>query len=139
MTTHDAADKDAERLFVYGTLAPGRPNAHVLAETDGVWEPATITGKLLEQGWGAALGYPVLVLDQHGDEIAGFLFTSGELPARWQELDEFEGVEYERVSAPVVTEDGTQVAAQVYVHRRSDAGPGRGLDREQDGIACEKR
>ena len=28
------------RLFVYGTLAPGRANAHVLADIPGTWEPA---------------------------------------------------------------------------------------------------
>lgn len=32
-----------EHLFVYGTLAPGRPNAHVLAEVPGTWRPATIS------------------------------------------------------------------------------------------------
>lgn len=38
------------RLFVYGTLAPGRPNAHVLAEVPGEWEPATVQGTLLQEG-----------------------------------------------------------------------------------------
>ena len=32
------------RLFVYGTLAPGRPNEHVLADVPGEWEPATVMG-----------------------------------------------------------------------------------------------
>ena len=27
-----------QRLFVYGTLAPGRPNEHVLSEIGGSWE-----------------------------------------------------------------------------------------------------
>ncbi len=31
-----------DRLFIYGTLAPGRPNEHVLAEVPGAWEPATV-------------------------------------------------------------------------------------------------
>lgn len=41
------------RLFVYGTLAPGRPNEHVLANLPGEWEPATVNGRLLQAGWGA--------------------------------------------------------------------------------------
>jgi gamma-glutamylcyclotransferase (GGCT)/AIG2-like uncharacterized protein YtfP len=31
-----------DRLFVYGTLAPGRPNEHVLADLGGTWEPAYV-------------------------------------------------------------------------------------------------
>lgn len=31
-----------EYLFVYGTLAPGRPNAHVSGNVPGAWEPATV-------------------------------------------------------------------------------------------------
>jgi len=45
-----------ERLFVYGTLAPGRPNEHILADVPGSWEPARVTGTLREEGWGAAMG-----------------------------------------------------------------------------------
>ena len=44
-----------DRLFVYGTLAPGRPNEHILADVAGEWEPASVTGRLLEEGWGAAV------------------------------------------------------------------------------------
>jgi|GEM_PF-3969694 len=40
----------------YGTLAPGRPNEHVLVEVPGHWEPATVKGTLLQEGWGAADG-----------------------------------------------------------------------------------
>ena len=64
------------RLFVYGTLAPGRPNAHVLADVPGKWEPATTTGTLVPEGWGAAAGYPGIILDEHGGIVPGFLFSS---------------------------------------------------------------
>jgi gamma-glutamylcyclotransferase (GGCT)/AIG2-like uncharacterized protein YtfP len=40
-----------ERLFVYGTLAPGRPNEHVLSEIGGTWEAAIVTGTLRQEGW----------------------------------------------------------------------------------------
>ena len=79
------------RLFVYGTLAPGRPNAHVLADVPGQWEPATVTGTLRQQGWGAEVGYPGIVLDARGGEVEGFLFSSEHLAECWARLDAFEG------------------------------------------------
>ena len=45
-------------LAVYGTLAPGRPNHHVLAPLGGAWTDGLIEGDLIPLGWGAALGYP---------------------------------------------------------------------------------
>ena len=81
-----------DRLFVYGTLAPGRPSQHVLAGVPGTWEPATVRGTLLQEGWGAAVGYPGIVLDEIGDRVRGFIFSSEELAAHWARLDEFEAV-----------------------------------------------
>ena len=83
-----------QRLFVYGTLAPGRANEHILADVPGQWEPASVSGRLLEQGWGAAVGYPGLVLDQQGSEVRGFLFSSEALAEQWARLDQFEGPGY---------------------------------------------
>lgn len=102
------------RLFVYGTLAPGRPNEHVLADVPGEWEPATVTGTLLQEGWGAAAGYPGIVLDEHGGEVKGFLFNSEGLAEHWARLDEFEGEGYERVLTTVKLKDGTAVDAYIY-------------------------
>ena len=105
------------RLFVYGSLAPGRPNAHVLDQVPGTWEPATIRGLLRQEGWGAAIGYPGIVLDEQGDEIAGLVFSSETLDAHWQRLDRFEGEGYQRVSVSATLEDGSVVQAQVYALR----------------------
>jgi gamma-glutamylcyclotransferase (GGCT)/AIG2-like uncharacterized protein YtfP len=102
------------RLFVYGTLAPGRPNAHVLADVPGKWEPATVIGKLFQEGWGAAAGYPGIVLDERGGEIEGLLFSSDELAEQWARLDEFEGEGYERVVTKAKLKDGSVVPAYVY-------------------------
>ena len=102
------------RLFVYGTLAPGRPNEHVLADVPGEWEPATVTGRLLQEGWGAAAGYPGIVLDGHGGEVKGFLFSSASLAEHWARLDEFEGEGYDRVLTSVKLPDGTAVEAYIY-------------------------
>ncbi len=103
-----------QRLFVYGTLAPGRPNEHVLGEIGGSWEAATVTGTLRQEGWGAAMGYPGIVLDQHGDEIQGFLFSSEKLSDHWARLDEFEGKPYERVMTVVKLNDNRTVEAYIY-------------------------
>jgi gamma-glutamylcyclotransferase (GGCT)/AIG2-like uncharacterized protein YtfP len=102
------------RLFVYGTLAPGRANAHVLAPVPGTWEPASVTGTLFAEGWGAAAGYPGLVLSSDGDRVDGLLFTSGALDSHWERLDAFEGDGYRRVSTTVTRQDGTTVDAFVY-------------------------
>lgn len=110
-----------ERLFVYGTLAPGRPNQHVLAEVPGTWEPASVRGTLLAEGWGAAIGYPGIVLDADGDEVHGQLFSSEALHAHWDRLDAFEGEGYERVLVAVRRQDGALVEAWIY--RLSDPRP----------------
>lgn len=102
------------RLFVYGSLAPGRPNAHVLAGVPGTWEPAMIRGVLRHEGWGAAMGYPGIVLDEQGDEIAGFVFSSEELGAHWARLDQFEGEGYVRLLIPAKLENGALVQAYIY-------------------------
>ncbi len=103
-----------ERLFVYGTLAPGRPNEHILASVPGTWEPASVTGTLREEGWGAALGFPGLDLDAQGETIKGFVFSSEQLAEHWARLDEFEGDAYRRILADVRLGDGQTVKAHLY-------------------------
>ena len=114
-----------DRLFVYGTLAPGRPNEHVLADVPGEWAPASVRGTLLQAGWGAAVGYPGIILDDHGGEIDGLVFSSDELAMHWPRLDEFEGDGYERVLTSAKLQDGTVVAAYIYkLSSRSSSGGG---------------
>jgi len=105
------------RLATYGTLAPGRPNHHQLAALNGVWSMGTIRGRLVEEGWGAALGYPALVLDAGGEAVGVHLFTSTDLPAHWARLDAFEGAEYRRSEVRVETGDGA-VSAWIYLAAR---------------------
>ncbi len=111
------------RLFVYGTLAPGRPNEHVLAEVPGKWEPAIVKGKLLQEGWGAAEGYPGIVLDESGSEVNGFLLTSAALSEHWVRLDMFEGDGYERVLTTAKLRDGSVVKAHIYELKGARAWP----------------
>lgn len=102
------------RVFIYGSLAPGKPNAHVLQPLGGEWQRGTVLGRLEQTGWGAAMGFPGLVLDSSGSAVDGWLLTSEALPKHWTELDEFEGEEYQRIPAQVRLEDGTVVEAWVY-------------------------
>jgi gamma-glutamylcyclotransferase (GGCT)/AIG2-like uncharacterized protein YtfP len=111
-------------LFVYGTLAPGRPNHHVLSDIAGVWEPATVRGHLLPEGWGAAVGFPGIVVDELGPEVNGLLFSSDGLDEHWDRLDEFEGDGYERVLIAAKRSDGTTETAYIYALRGLTAPPG---------------
>ena len=106
-----------ERLFVYGTLGPGRPNEHVLEAIGGSWEAATVKGALRQEGWGASMGYPGIDLDQNADEVEGFLFISENLSDHWEALDEFEGEAYERVLTKAKRKDGSTVGAYIYTLR----------------------
>jgi gamma-glutamylcyclotransferase (GGCT)/AIG2-like uncharacterized protein YtfP len=80
----------------------------------GSWETATVRGTLRQAGWGAAMGYPGIDLDEHGGQVDGFLFTSTNLPDHWESLDAFEGEAYERVLTKATRNDGTTVDAYVY-------------------------
>ncbi|MEL6223067.1 MAG: gamma-glutamylcyclotransferase [Cyanobacteria bacterium J06626_14] len=106
-----------DKLFTYGSLQPGGPNEHVLTTLGGEWSPATIKGNLVEAGWGAQMGYPGLVIDADGNDVHGHVFTSSRLSAKWVDLDEFEGEQYERVTASVTLLSGKHVQAYVYVLR----------------------
>jgi len=107
-----------ERLFVYGTLAPGRPNEQILGAIGGSWEPASVTGTLRWEGWGAAMGFPGIDLVTQGADVEGFLFSSEKLADHWAALDAFEGEAYARVLTPVTREDGSPVDAFIYVLKR---------------------
>jgi len=109
----------SDRHFVYGTLAPGRPNEHVLAGVPGEWEPATVRGDLHQDGWGAAAGFPAILLNEDGPEVRGHLFSSASLCEHWERLDDFEGEGYERALTTTVLRGGRTLAAYIYVLRRT--------------------
>ena len=109
--SHYRAD---ERLAVYGSLAPGRANAHILEPLEGSWFEGSVRGRLFRAGWGAAAGYPGIHLDPQGEEVAILLFCSRGLPAFWEQLDAFEGADYRRVQVEVTLARGERLAAQIY-------------------------
>ena len=80
-----------QHLFVYGTLGPNKPNAHILEAIAGTWNKGSVKGLLKEAGWGAELGFPGLMLSPDGQTIDGYMFSSEQLDTLWNSLDEFEG------------------------------------------------
>lgn len=103
-----------ESLFVYGTLCPGRENEEVLSCVGGEYEEATIRGIHYPDGWLEGFPYPGVTLDEQGEAIPGFIFTSPDLWQHWGRLDAFEGDHYERVRTIASTRDGRETPVFVY-------------------------
>jgi gamma-glutamylcyclotransferase (GGCT)/AIG2-like uncharacterized protein YtfP len=97
----DALYRISHTLAVYGTLAPGRPNHHVVAPLGGEWTDGLIEGDLLPLGWGAALGYLGFRPRAGGDAVAVQVLTAPLLATAWPALDRFEGPGYRRILVPV--------------------------------------
>jgi gamma-glutamylcyclotransferase (GGCT)/AIG2-like uncharacterized protein YtfP len=105
------------RLATYGTLGPGRPNHHHLADLAGRWLKGTVRGRLVAEGWGAAMGFPALALDPEGEAVEVDVLESPDLPGAWARLDAFEGREYRRIVTEVETAEG-RLEASIYVLAR---------------------
>ena len=103
-----------DKLIVYGTLAPGRPNEHILNPLNGVWQEASVRGLLHQKGWGAAMGYPGIQLDPNGSMVKGHLLLAAQLSYFWPTLDEFEGPAYQRVLTAVTLNNQEVVDAYIY-------------------------
>jgi gamma-glutamylcyclotransferase (GGCT)/AIG2-like uncharacterized protein YtfP len=108
--TRDAADAErrleaffrtSATLAVYGTLAPGQPNHHVVAPLGGEWTDGVIEGELFPVGWAAALGYRAFRPHPGGAAVAVKVLAAPALAAAWPELDRFEGPGYRRILVPV--------------------------------------
>ncbi len=67
------------------------------------------------EGWGADLGYPGIVLDNSANQVQGFIFNSEYVDSNWKLLDDFEGEEYERVPLQVTLNSGERVDSFIYV------------------------
>lgn len=109
----DALFRTRERLAVYGTLAPGQPNHHMVAPLRGEWTDGLIEGDLFPAGWGAALGYSAFRPREGGSAVAVKVLTAPLLATAWAALDRFEGPEYQRILVPVFSaEHGPGVAGE---------------------------
>lgn len=103
-------------LAVYGTLAPGRQNYHIVRPLGGDWTDGLIEGDLQETGWGATLGYPAFRPRTGGSILQIRVLQSEKLPEGWKMVDEFEGPEYHRILIPVffVEEQGADGSRRLY-------------------------
>jgi gamma-glutamylcyclotransferase (GGCT)/AIG2-like uncharacterized protein YtfP len=100
-----------ERLIVYGTLMPGGQYHHLMADLAAAWEKCTIRGRL-----GSYQGYPSFKWNPAGEPHPAWLVTSAGLPAKFRELDDFEGGAYMRRLIPA--EAGNRlVIAYIYEGR----------------------
>lgn len=111
--------RTSHTLAVYGTLAPGRPNYHVVAPLGGEWTEGVIEGDLIASGWGATFGFPAFRPRPGGKAVAVHVLRAPALSAAWATLDRFEGAEYRRVLVPVFSAEierkrELRVVANVY-------------------------
>jgi len=88
-------------LAVYGSLAPGKENHHMVAPLGGEWSAGFVEGDLAPHGWGVTIGYPAFRPRPGGAVVPVHVLRSRELPRAWPMLDEFEGADYIRILVPV--------------------------------------
>ncbi|MEJ2147653.1 MAG: gamma-glutamylcyclotransferase, partial [Acidobacteriota bacterium] len=84
-------DRPSQKLFSYGTLAPGQRNHEVVSGLGGSWQTCGAYGQLDDVG-----GLQVFRWNPVGPRIKGQLLVSPDLPERWSQLDQFEGDSYKR-------------------------------------------
>lgn len=123
----DALFRTRQTLAVYGTLAPGRPNHHIVAPLGGEWAEGVIEGDLHPVGWGATLGYPAFRPRAGGPAVAVHVLTTPRLATDWPRLDRFEGPGYRRILVPVFTPappDERRLYTVANLYAAAEAAPG---------------
>lgn len=111
------SSESIDRLVVYGSLAPGRPNHHHIASIGGTWHTGWVEGELHDRGWGATQGYPGIRLQRGGPRVDVQVLESVELAQHWGRLDEFEGEGYQRVAVEVYGLEDSPVQGWIYALR----------------------
>ena len=108
--------KPSQSLIIYGTLAPNKPNHSKIEHIKGKWIQGIIKGKLVKEGWGAALGYfgfkHASIEEQ--EIIEAHVLISDELADNWTYLDAFEGAEYIRILAKFELDNGEVGVGNIY-------------------------
>lgn len=102
------AFRSSQRLAVYGTLAPGEANHHLLAACPGPWIRGVVHGHR------AMREHAVFTYDAAAGHVAVQMLTSPGLLQRWASLDEFERPTHRRVLVPVFEGKGLLSVANLY-------------------------
>ncbi len=113
----DSLFRTSNHFAVYGTLAPGAPNHHVLESLTGAWRDGSVHGDLHEKGWGAQQGYPAIRWNPRSGQVPVKLLVSEDLEHHWERLDKLEGPEYQRILVPVYARDEVVAVANIYEAR----------------------
>ncbi len=111
----------SESLAVYGSLAPGRENFHVISHLKGNWRKAEVRGDLFDRGWSAGLGFPAMRWRPNGQPLEVDVFESSGLPGAWADLDRFEGPGYLRILVPYYVEHHLAGVTNIYELAPEDA------------------
>jgi gamma-glutamylcyclotransferase (GGCT)/AIG2-like uncharacterized protein YtfP len=108
----DALFRAGHRLAAYGTLAPGRPNYHVVALLGASGRKAWSRVSYSRRG-GAQPSAIERSAPRPGPAVAVQVLTTPSLETAWPALDRFEGPEYQRILVPVFsTEPGAKYAGE---------------------------
>ena len=104
----DEAFGCSQRLVSYGSLQPGGSNHGQLAGCKGVWAAVEVPGRLTMRE------YAAFTYDPAAAPVAMQMFTSVDLPARWPQLDVFEGPGYRRILVAVYRRKKMLAVANLY-------------------------
>jgi gamma-glutamylcyclotransferase (GGCT)/AIG2-like uncharacterized protein YtfP len=97
----DACFDCGSSLAVYGSLAPGNENHHLLRGLRSAWSEGYVEAVPADRGWGVSLGFAALVWKPGAPRHRVHLLRSPDLSATWARLDKFEGADYRRLLVPV--------------------------------------
>jgi gamma-glutamylcyclotransferase (GGCT)/AIG2-like uncharacterized protein YtfP len=104
-------NRPTQRIVSYGTLSPEGVNHRILSSVSGTWEKCMVLGKIEKD----ASGLSFFIWDISAEPIDAQLFSSGELPEKWNSIDNFEGSLYKRRLIPVQLSDQKIRIANIYL------------------------
>lgn len=102
-------DFPSTRLAVYGSLAPRQTNSIILENINGTWTKVFIHGDFFEQD-----SFKYFSWNINGQSVSISMLSSGKLAEYFEQLDKFEGSDYQRVWVPVEDEFGKIFIANIY-------------------------
>jgi len=103
-----------EKLFVYGSLIPNRPNHIILKKINGIWQKGYVLGEIKKVKFNNKEYSAVILNINKEKKVFGYLFSSFALKYLWRKLDNFEGTCYKRKISQVYLNYNRKVKANIY-------------------------